>query len=382
MCVFGFRLRVSPPSLPEWLHRANRGASASVSRATAATLQASDAQGWVLRATILLLVLLAVVAIVVPKSEGSADDDTAVVAPATDPPPSAPPPMLSTSTFQTLLVPPADTDPAIDTWTSPHIAVAGDCYPQRGRLVLYLPGARNTVDAVRPFLENMALRCAHAIGLNYPVDTDSTEDCTTAPTFPDCFAAWRLEKTDGIDRSPHLSVTPANGIENRLEKLLRYLHAQRPNDGWDLYFDAWGLRWDRMALIGVSDGGSQVAMLAKLHLVARVALLSAPVDAVDSLEGKAPAWEHEPGVTPSDRYYAMTHLRDYYLAVEVDGWDALGVPRFPLVNVDSDNLEGAHRLVTSIPCATVYPECTHSILVDPVLAEPLSQAWAYLLGLQ
>lgn len=342
-----------------------------------------DGRTWVLRAVALLVLLPATIGVLTLGSEGSVQQTVPLKsAPEAAPAESAPPPRTVTETSQTFLVPPQETDPAIDTWLSPHIAVVGDCPQQRGRLVLFLPGARNTVDAVRPFLENAALSCVHAIGLNYPVDTDSTEDCTSAPSVPDCFAAWRLEKTDGVDRSPQLDITPANSIENRLLKLLQHLHAQRPAEGWDLYFEADRLQWDRMALIGVSDGGSQVAMLAKLHLVARVALLSAPVDAVDSLYGRAPAWERQEGVTPADRYYAMTHLRDYYLTVEVDGWDALGIGRYPVVNVDAESPEGAHRLVTDIPCATVYEQCTHSILVDPVLASQFAPAWAYLLGLR
>jgi hypothetical protein len=50
----------------------------------------------------------------------------------------------------------------------------------------------------------------------------------------------RLEILDGTDRTPLVDVDRANSIENRLIKLLQYLDANRPGEGWGGFLDAAG----------------------------------------------------------------------------------------------------------------------------------------------
>jgi len=52
-------------------------------------------------------------------------------------------------------------------------------------------------------------------------------------------------------KSPHLDVSRADSIENRLIKLLLYLRQNRPTEGWDQFLTAdGGLRWESIAVAG------------------------------------------------------------------------------------------------------------------------------------
>jgi hypothetical protein len=140
------------------------------------------------------------------------------------------------------MVRPSDTDPAINLANSLHVALIGDCAKQRGRLYLFLPGTEGVPSANVPLLPLAALNCLHAISLSYPNETAVISDCRREPAEPDCYAAWRLEKIDGVDRSDKIHVTPPNSIKNRLFKLLQYLAAHHPTDGWDLYLEGSALK--------------------------------------------------------------------------------------------------------------------------------------------
>jgi pimeloyl-ACP methyl ester carboxylesterase len=110
-----------------------------------------------------------------------------------------------------------------------------------------------------------------------------------------------LETVDGVQRSAIVNVSPANCINNRLTKLLHYLARACPEEGWSKFLKAGAPRWERIAFGGHSQGGVAAAMLAKLHLVARVVLFSTLGDVV----GPMAAHWLSTHATPSDRYYGL-----------------------------------------------------------------------------
>lgn len=306
--------------------------------------------------------------------------------PGTSPGASARTPETTASTFRTYRVRPRDTDPAIDLDNNPHVALIGDCAKQRGRLYLFFPGTNGVPSPDSPLLQLAARNCLHAISLAYPNETAVINDCRRYPAEPDCFAAWRLEKIDGVDRSDKINVTPSNSIKNRLLKFLKYLAARHPADGWDLYIEENAVGWNNVIVSGQSQGGGQAAMLAKIHLVARVALFGSVTDAVGSLRGRAPSWESTPGATPPERHFGFAHQRDNFWPAIQRGWIALGLEPFgPIANVDGESppFGGTHRLTTSVACINpIAANCAHTTVISPKLSAQFLPVWEYMLGLR
>jgi len=94
----------------------------------------------------------------------------------------------------------------------------------------------------------------HVIGLMYQNDVPVDSVCKGKPDR-DCSGNLRMEIIDGIDRSTLTVVTPANGIDNRLTKLLAYLAQQFPDEGWSRFLKDGGPKWSQIAVAGQSQGG-------------------------------------------------------------------------------------------------------------------------------
>lgn len=293
-------------------------------------------------------------------------------------------PKSTASTFRTYIVRPRDTDAAIDLPNSPHVALVGECARQRGRLYLFLPGTNGVPSPDSPLLRLAVRNCLHAISLAYPNETAVINDCRREPAQPDCFAAWRLEKIDGVDRSDKISVTPPNSIRHRLLKLLQYLAARYPAEGWDRYLEKGSVGWSNIIVSGQSQGGGQAAMLAKLHLVARVVMFSSVTDAVGSVRGPAPAWLSTSGATPPEKYFGFAHQGDNFWPAIQRGWIALGLESYgPIVDVDGQSppFGATHRLTTNVACVNpAAANCAHTTVITPRLASRMLPVWEYMLG--
>jgi hypothetical protein len=146
-----------------------------------------------------------------------------------------------------------------------------------------------------------------------------------------------------------VTVTPVNGIDNRLTKLLLYLDQTYPEEDWSDFLDDGRPNWKRIAVAGHSQGGGQAAMIAKLRAVARVVLFSSPGDAI---AGHAAPWLSA-HVTPSNRYFGLAHDQDKtapYASILIT-WESLGLTAFgPLVPPESSAppYGGTHTLVTDL----------------------------------
>jgi len=183
-------------------------------------------------------------------------------------------------------VAPALTDPAISTAFEPHIAIA----PGRATsalLVVFLPGTNGTPAGYSTFLTASADAGAHTIGLMYPDTLAILQDCGDDP---DCYFPIRLQKFDGVSRSPIDPVAPSDAIQNRLAKLLLYLDAHFPSEGWNAFLSGGAPKWSSVVLAGHSQGAGEAAAIGKVVALARVVQLSGTVDAVNTPRGTlAPA---------------------------------------------------------------------------------------------
>ncbi len=229
----------------------------------------------------------------------------------------------SSAPFVQHIVPPQATDPAIDQALDDHYAWLDTTARSNHKLFLFMPGTAQRPAQIQLVPQEAARLGYHVIGLMYP-NSVRLEICGGVPDPATCYENARLEIVDGVDRSPIMNVNAANSIDNRLTKLLQFLAAQYPEEGWSRFLAHDKPKWSRIAVSGFSQGGGEAAMIAKLRLVARVVMFSAPTDSVGT---KAPPWlaTH---MTPSDRYWGLAHDRDVFFQPILAGWDSLGMAAF------------------------------------------------------
>lgn len=293
---------------------------------------------------------------------------------------------------------PQVTDPAID-WNPPvnpncsdprcdhHHVWLDPSRASNGKLFVFMVGF--TPQGPRPrahaLVQQEAARLGyHVIGLMYQNNL-GPGGCTGGPD-PDCFGNVRLEILDGIDRSSLVNVSRANSIDNRLTKLLLYLAAQYPDEGWSRFLHKGEPKWSQIAVGGHSGGASQAALIAKIRHVNRVVLLAGPANE----SAQVAAWISI-GETPAAKYFDLLHQRDSRNPAILANIDALTLDRFgnPVVpELSEPPYGGTHVLITDLePTGGYGMDNSHlSVAVDartPRAADGtplLRDAWRYLLA--
>jgi len=255
---------------------------------------------------------------------------------------------LSTAPLIEHVVSPPATDPAINAAFGNHYAWLDSTAKSNHRLLVVLPGTAQAADQFL-LIQKLAARLGyHVIGLSFPTSPGGLAKICPLSVDPSaCFENARLELLDGIDRSPDVNVSPANGIDNRLIKLLQHLVAQYPEEKWSQYVDEGGPKWPLIALAGLSLGGGEAAMIAKLRLVDRVMMFSSVPDSIGT---QSAPWVvgH---VTPANRYFGLVHEQDGFFLPILAAWDSIGMRSFggPVqVETSEPPYGGTHMLMTNL----------------------------------
>jgi hypothetical protein len=268
-------------------------------------------------------------------------------------------------------------------------------------LWVFLPSTRANPQQFQLIAREAAHLGYHVISLMYPNRDAVVDICNPLPDLEEregCYENIRLQTLDGIARSHFTNVNPPNSIDNRLTKLLMYLAANFPEEGWKHFLNDGAPRWSRIAVAGHSQGGGNAAMIGKLHRVARVVMLSSPVDGcvapplrqcVRGNPDQAARWVAI-GATPANRYYGLGHRRDFGIKPLIANWNALGLDVFgaPAAPETSAPPYGCtHMLLTDLlPASGSYDpldahRSTARDTLTPRLADgtpALHDAWRYI----
>ena len=182
----------------------------------------------------------------------------------------------------------------------------------------------------------------------------------------DCFENVRREIIDCTGRSSLLSVNRANSMENRLLKLLQYLHQQKPGEGWNQFYDASGqLIWEKLVLSGHSQGGGHAGVMAKYRRVARVVFFASPKDYSNALR-KPAAWINATHATPTEAYFGFSHAEDDQGCSpqqQLDIYNLLGMNNFgPFINVGGAASPYQNRRILTSSLSVANPH--RAVLVD------------------
>lgn len=293
------------------------------------------------------------------------------------------------------VIAPQATDPDID-WipsVNPlfnHHAWLDLSRPSNGKLFVFLPGIGPTPPRPGAYqlVQQEAARLGyHVIGLMYQNNVGPSVCIGGSDSH--CFENVRLEMIDGVDHSAFLNVDRANGIDNRLTKLLLYLDAQFPSEGWSQFVHNGAPKWSKIAVGGHSGGAGQAALIGKIRYVDRVVMIAGPAPDAES-SGDAAAWAFI-GETPAAKYFELFHVRDHFSPAIVPNVAALNLDRFgepAKMEIAEPPYRGTHILVTDLEPRGGYaiPNPHLSTAVDawtPLGSDGtalLRDAWRYMLG--
>lgn len=293
---------------------------------------------------------------------------------------------------QSSFVLPQETDSRIDTDLEAHYVAHNPSVTPRNQLFLFLPGT-GAVPRLYQEICNLAADLGyHVVNLNYPNSQAVGTLCGGLNADLDCYGKVRLEVIDGIDRTSLVNVNRANSIENRLIRLLLYLHSRRPGDGWGQYLSPDNsLKWTVLVVGGHSQGGGHAGLLGRYHSTSRVIMLAA-MDfntRANALANWIALPATTPNATPADRFFGFAHQRDElinYTILSTRAWPAYGMNSYGgIVNVDHTPppYANSHSLNSNIDIPADYFHS--SIAADPRLVRQPDGApiyrpvWEYLL---
>ncbi|PIS10939.1 MAG: hypothetical protein COT73_06635 [Bdellovibrio sp. CG10_big_fil_rev_8_21_14_0_10_47_8] len=217
-------------------------------------------------------------------------------------------PFQALATNHELSVDPAKTDSKILQIKGPHLARWSDGESQKNLLLVSLGGTNSMPADFREFQETAVVLGFHGVSIDYPNQVVST---SCRGKNPDCFDHFRQEIVAGDSVSNLIEVNRSNSIENRIEKLILYL-ASQDRDQWgpflcpDSNSKKESVCWDRLVLLGHSQGTGHAAFLAKRHEVHGVILVAGPQDG-----GEAP-WLRTKSQTPPERILFLLHEKDFF----------------------------------------------------------------------
>lgn len=201
---------------------------------------------------------------------------------------------------------------------------------RRPELFVMFPGSGGRPRNNKKILQTAARAGYISIGLAYPSELSSSDACDGSPD-KDCQEKFRREKLHAEPQLDIIDIKAPDAIVPRLVTLLKRLHQQRPNVGFDAYYSGDELVWDKLVLSGFSQGSGHASYLAMEHKIARLVLFSSGADnivydiATNDYE-QAP-WVLKPRATPPSRHFGILHSEDVFFVKE-EAYKTYGMPRY------------------------------------------------------
>lgn len=233
-----------------------------------------------------------------------------------------------------------------------HVYVPGGTSPQPPTVV-FLPGSGMEPDKHDLVLQMAAYAGYRAIGLSYDNVGSVSSLCGTPSCDDDCAENIHIERVTGQDVSPASSTVGGDAILPRLYALLVELHTEDMLDGtndlhWDALYepappmasslDMSTIHWERIFIMGFSQGGGHAMFLAKRWPVGAAMVLDSNGESCDD-EGllRPEDWVTDPFNASSGRpHYGVGHARGESPPLVVQAmWPALGFGEIPGENLDA-----------------------------------------------
>jgi pimeloyl-ACP methyl ester carboxylesterase len=204
---------------------------------------------------------------------------------------------------------PGETGVGITEVHGPHIAVDDPAVRGRRELVLMIQGTGGRAQGCRKIDSCFAEMGYHVISIDYPNSVVTTV-CSDSPDSA-CFDGFRQEILFGTPVSSNVAVDSVNCILNRFTRVLVWLAEHDRDGGWKNFLRHGRPRWNRIVVMGHSQGAGHAAYLGKTYRVAGVVMLSGPQDYLKAFQRPA-GWQGRRGRTPAAREFAFLNLQDPY----------------------------------------------------------------------
>lgn len=185
-----------------------------------------------------------------------------------------------------------------------------------GKLVLPFGGLGSNAGTLEAGGEFCARRGFHVLGIA------AFQDYDILSGGADFFGAARRSVFEGVMHTKqgafaNISLAPADGVAQRTQKALQYLHAMFPEEDWGYFLQADGsVRWSDVIFSGMSHGGSNAARFAFLVRASRVVSLAAPRENLckkldpENCGGVVASWLSDAAKTPLDRFFGISGKSD------------------------------------------------------------------------
>jgi hypothetical protein len=245
---------------------------------------------------------------------------------------------------------PQTTDPTIITGLSTQYAyLPKEPTVRKNKLFIFLPGTFAKPQTYLKILQTAAEYGYHAIGIHYQNNQDIGSYCGNT-NDDQCDANVLKEFFTGIDYSPNVNVGLSNGFTNRIQKMILYLDAQKPNENWKQFLNANNeIKWELISLAGHSQGSGHTFYISKQVNLLRASLFSGP-NGFTLANGSYPSWVSNTGATPNSKVYGFSNKNDnlsQWMFVS-NVWNEIGLSG-TIINVDTQTDFGAsHQLFTEV----------------------------------
>ena len=203
-----------------------------------------------------------------------------------------------------LVVQPQDTGAGIAEIKGPHVAYWNP-ETSNHKLLITIGGTTAKPEDLADFASTAVDLGYHVISVDY-FNLVITTACRES-TDKMCFDKFRREIILGAPVSDLMEVDEKNSLVSRLHKFMQYLVARDPQ--WKEFYQNGDFKWDKVVLMGNSQGAGHAAFLSKMHEVARVVMLIGPQD---HFKDHPAPWLTQEGATPGNRYYSFLHRDDYF----------------------------------------------------------------------
>jgi hypothetical protein len=244
-----------------------------------------------------------------------------------------------------------------------------------GRLVVLLPDAGQAATAYLTLATHIAEQGHRVLVLSVPLAADAA--CAGDAT---CLDLARQEIQDGQDRTPKVTVTTPDCLQNRLVKALMWLDKARPGENWGKFYAGSTPLWSNILIAGHGEGASEAASVALHQAVWRVALLAGPTDG----QGTAPAsWLSGTSKSPATAWRGFAHTNDPRWSIISGAWTALGLgSAAAAVSVDGEQQPGVSVQLLTTAMAASEPHAAVAVDLalptDPTALKHLRAAWKVL----